>query len=166
MDSDPEQPLEPPQEPPSPESHEVIRMEESMLETPAQSKERLGGAIQKAKETIIGSGSLAKEIGDAGRAYLDIPKEMVVTPFKAMGELLHLHPIEATKKTAQGAGEIIKDIAKIATAPSRLAVAGASVAAKAVGKTAKAPFKAAAWVAKSPLHVFGAVGRGINKLAA
>ena len=162
MNSDPEQPLEPP----SSESHEVIRVEEATPETPAQSKERLGGAIQKAKETIIGSGSLVKEIGDAGVAYLDIPKEMVVTPFKAMGELVRLHPIEATKKITQGTGEIIKDIAKIATAPSRLAVAGTSVVAKAVGKTAKAPFRTAVWAAKSPLRVFGVLNKGINKLVA
>lgn len=161
MDSDPEQQLEPP----SPESHEVIRTEEAMSETPAQSKERLGGAIQKAKETIIGSGSLVKEIGDAGKVYLDIPKEMVVTPFKAMGELVHLHPIGATKKIIQGTGEITKDIVKIATTPSRLAIAGTSVATRAVGKTAKAPLNAAVWIAKSPLRVFDMLNKGVNKLA-
>ena len=173
MNSDPEQQLEPP----SPESHEVIGMEEAMPETPAQSKERLGGAIQKAKETITGSGSLVKEIGNTGKAYLDIPKKMLVTPLEAMWELVRLHPIEAAKKTAQGAGEIGKDIASITTAPFRLAAAGmattkkAAVAgvtpmAKAAGKTVKAPFKAAAWVAKSPLRVFDVLNKGINKLAA
>lgn len=154
MDSDLEQQLEPP----SPKSHEVI-------ETPAESIERLGGAIKKAKETIIGSGSLVKEIGNAGNAYLGIPKEMVVTPFKAMGELIRLHPIEATKKITQGAGEIAKDIVKIATTPSRLAIAGTSVATRTVGKTAKAPLKAVAWVTKSPLRVFDMLNKGINKLA-
>ncbi len=162
MVAEPEQPMGPPIEPPQ----DVLPMEESIeaFGPPTAPKERLSGAIGKARETIIGSGSLKEEISGLGRAYLDVSKQMIVTPPKALWELVRLHPINAARETARGFGDVLGSTVKMATSPSRLAVAGAGKVAKAAKKTAKMPFKLAAGIAKSPFRVWNMLDKGTDKL--
>ncbi len=47
-------------------------------------KEQLNSAIQKAKDTIVGSGSIKKELATVKNAVIDTPKEAVVTPLKSL----------------------------------------------------------------------------------
>ena len=165
MDSDPETPMELHHEPPSPESREIVTMEEAMLET-AQSKERLGGAIQKAKETIKNIGYLPEEIGKIGKAYLDIPIKMVGAPFHATSKILHGQPLVATKEIAKGLSAIIKDIGEIAIAPARLAVSATKTTAEVAKKIIAPPLAGIAQIATSPIRALGVIGRGAKRLVA
>ena len=161
MTADEEQPMEPPMPP-----QDILPTEEApeVFKPPTAPKEKLIGAIGKARETIVGSSSLKEEISGVGRAYLDVTKQMIVTPPKALWELVRLHPVNAAKETAIGLGKVLGSTVKMATSPSRLAVAGAGKATKAAKKTAKIPFKLAAGIAKSPFRVWNALDKGTDRL--
>ena len=132
MIAGPEEPMEPPIDmPPTMESIEAFR-------PPTAPKERLGGAIRKAKETIIGSGPLGKEIRDTGEAY----KKTLTTPPKALWKLVSGHPIKAIREASNSFKNALGSAVKTATLPTRL------------------PFGAL----RSSFRVFGLLGKGISRL--
>ena len=127
-------------------------------------KEQLNSAIQKAKDTIVGSGSIKKELATVKNAVIDTPKEAVVTPLKSLDQLVHLHPIDATEELASGAGNVIGNLVKVATSPARLGIAGVSAGAEAVKAVAKMPVKGMEIIVKSPFYVWNTINRGADKI--
>jgi hypothetical protein len=128
-------------------------------------KGRITMAIGKARETILGNGSLPDEIKGLGRSYVNFYKVNVGSNLRCLRDLVTLHPVRAAKEFAFGTTGNLGNMAKIVSSPVRLGYsAGASVAN--IGKeTAKLPFKAAAGVAKSPLWVWEKMVEGVNKLS-
>lgn len=121
-------------------------------------KEGIKSAINTMRQTIIGSGSFGQEIKGVGSAYAEGFTNTLLTPPKALYDLVTLHPIKAVHEATDGIGSVIRNSLKIVTSPSRLAI-GATVSA------AKLPAKALAGVAKSPLLVWGALAAGTNRIA-
>lgn len=121
------------------------------------------GAIGKARETIIGSGSMRQEIAKVGDSALNIPLTILGTPLQSLGKLVTLHPVEAVKKMASGASEIIHSTVDLVTSPARLGVAGISGAAD-IGKGAlQLPFKTVDWAVRSPFYAFNTLESGFNR---
>lgn len=124
----------------------------------------LGSAIHKARETIIGSGSIKQELKEVGSAYADIPGNVIRKPLHALGHLLMLNPIDATKELAEGTINVMGDVVKIGTAPARLASAGVAGTAHLAAETAKLPFKGVKAIAESPFKVWDMMDKGTDKL--
>jgi len=175
MQKTPNEPRETPPMPPPQEGgideamHSVQQAPDALSEHIPESikhpKEGLAKAIDTAKQTIIGSKSIPTEISNLKDSYLDFYKQAITSNLKTLGKLATLHPIQAVKEFALGTTGNLKSIANIVTSPSRLAVAGGASVVDLAKKTAKLPFQAAAWVAKSPLGVWGILNRGAGKLS-
>lgn len=144
----------------------MVQMPEKAMEVVEAVKHpvvQLDNAIHKARDTIIGSGSIKEEISKLGDRYLNIPKNIVGTPLKTLGDLLTLHPLKATGDLIGGGVQLFKDSFSIATAPSRLAVAGAKATGETASEVVKLPFKGAELAIKSPFLVWNTLDKGVQK---
>ena len=120
------------------------------------------GSLVAARESLVGSLSMTKELEHLGSDYVDFYKKAIVTPPKALWDLVRLHPIKAVQDAVDGTKDIIKDMGHIATSPIRLAAAGASNVGGALKKAATLPFATAEFVAKSPFKLWRTIENGIN----
>jgi hypothetical protein len=136
-----------------------------VIEAVKHPKVQLTNAFNKARETVIGSGSIPEEIKKVGNAYIDMPATAVTAPLKALGNIVALHPIDATQNIINGGVKLVGDTIDAVTSPSRLGIAGITAGGKVVKETAKLPFKGIGMVAKSPFYVWDAINNGMNKLS-
>jgi hypothetical protein len=127
-------------------------------------KAQLSDAFNRARDTIIGSGSIPKEIKRVGNAYIDMPVTTVAAPLKSLGNLATGHPINATKDVIKGGVKLFSDTIDAVTSPARLGVAGIGAGGKAIKETAKLPFEGIGMIAKSPFYVWSAINNGIQRL--
>ena len=128
-------------------------------------KGRITMAIGKARNTILGNGSLPDEIKGLGRSYADFYRVNIGSNLKCLRDLVTFHPVRAAKEFAFGTTGNLGNIAKIVASPVRLGYAAGASTAHLGKETAKLPFKAVAGVAKSPLWVWDKMVKGVNKLA-
>jgi len=114
-------------------------------------KDPLNSAIKEAKDTITaGSVSVKEGLAEVKDAAVNAPKEAGATPLESLDQLVHSHPIDATKELASGTGKVIDNLVKVATSPARLGVAGVSAGAKII--------------AESPFRIWNTIDRGANRV--
>jgi hypothetical protein len=129
-------------------------------------KERLNQAINRARETIQTHGaSVTEEIKRLAGDYKEMYGSALKTPFKAIGQLARLNPIQSIKELVDGAGKTLGSMADTVASPLRLAIAGGRTAKEGVKKAILFPPKALAKVVRTPLTVFETLQRGFNKMS-
>ncbi len=100
-------------------------------------KEGIERGISSAKDMIVGSGHIGEEITRVGKDYIDMPKTIIGTPLKAMGELIDLNPIGALQNVTTGVKDLSREMIDIVSAPGRGTIALAAT----VGRATIAPAK-------------------------
>lgn len=92
-------------------------LKERAKRAPGEAKQMALNTVHDCFNTIKGSGTIREEIGKQINTLKRAPLEAGGTILTAANQLLHIHPIQATKTTAAGFIEASKNLAKLGVAP-------------------------------------------------
>ncbi len=90
---------------------------ESAKRAPGKAKEKALSTLRDCYDIVKGSDSIKEEIGKQINTAVKTPLEVGGSVLTAGNQLIHRHPIEATKTIANGLIETSKNVAKMGLAP-------------------------------------------------